>query len=220
MSQNRGFTLIELLVVIVIIGLLAALLLPVLAAARDRGRQATCISNLHQIGLALQMYHADSGALPPDYWRDTTNSPGARDPLSAYVRTPAIYHCPVPMDSFLQTEWYVYRQIAYPACQQQRKTIAPAPETVVAYCLAHGRHRSKAGTAPLGSGFYIAARMGGTASRIPAAAVVVWAYKDGEWQRPPFGPEGPEAGSYGSVVFPSEPFPLACEATAPGTGTP
>lgn len=54
--SRRGFTLIELLVVVTIIGLLAALLFPVFAKARERARQSVCESNLHQIGLATQMY--------------------------------------------------------------------------------------------------------------------------------------------------------------------
>lgn len=57
--KSRAFTLIELLVVIAIISILAAILFTVFARAREKARQATCISNLKQIGLALAMYRGD-----------------------------------------------------------------------------------------------------------------------------------------------------------------
>jgi prepilin-type N-terminal cleavage/methylation domain-containing protein/prepilin-type processing-associated H-X9-DG protein len=58
-KRFTGFTLIELLVVIAIIAILAAILFPVFAQARDKARQASCLSNLKQIGLALMMYVQD-----------------------------------------------------------------------------------------------------------------------------------------------------------------
>ena len=79
---NRGFTLIELLVVIAIIAILAAILFPVFAQARDAARRANCISDLRQIALAHQMYVQDNDdALPSfDAWRGAFSEPSAPPP--------------------------------------------------------------------------------------------------------------------------------------------
>jgi len=65
-GRARGFTILELTVVIAVIGILAAMLVPVFARAREQARSAQCANNLHQIGLALQMYAEDwGGRYPP-----------------------------------------------------------------------------------------------------------------------------------------------------------
>jgi len=64
-ETHRGFTLIELLVVIAIIGILAGLLLPALARAKEQGRRTVCLNNVRQLQLAMQMYWDDNADTSP-----------------------------------------------------------------------------------------------------------------------------------------------------------
>ncbi len=67
LSAKHGFTLIELLVVIAIIAILASILFPVFAKAREKARQTTCLSQIRQIAIAAQMYDQDNNARYPGY---------------------------------------------------------------------------------------------------------------------------------------------------------
>jgi len=76
LTLKRGFTLIELLVVIAIIAILAAILFPVFAKAREKARQTACLSNVKQIGVAVIMYAADFDGQMPGYTYDAVDGHG------------------------------------------------------------------------------------------------------------------------------------------------
>jgi prepilin-type N-terminal cleavage/methylation domain-containing protein len=88
-SQSRrsqpGFTLIELLVVIAIIAILAAILFPVFAQAREKARAISCISNLKQIGLSLIMYTQDYDEAFPAATADPNSNGGCAPLLDWYA---------------------------------------------------------------------------------------------------------------------------------------
>ncbi len=97
-QELPAFTLIELLVVIGVIAILAALLLPAFARAKESGRATVCLSNLHQIGLALQVYVQDNNNRMPamrDKSLTTTNELPSPDlVLSNHLGNVAVLHCP------------------------------------------------------------------------------------------------------------------------------
>ncbi len=96
--MRRGFTLIELLVVIAIIAILAAILFPVFARAREKAREASCLSNSKQIGLAWAMYVQDYNENVPPYairYLDPAGwGPRWYQLIEPYVKNQALFVCP------------------------------------------------------------------------------------------------------------------------------
>ena len=92
MKLSKAFTLIELLVVIAIIAILAAILFPVFARARENARRTSCLSNLKQIGLATMQYLQDYD----ERYMVVNHNTGYHwfDPLQPYIKSEQVFRCP------------------------------------------------------------------------------------------------------------------------------
>ena len=116
--RRRGFTLIELLVVIAIIAILAAILFPVFARAREKARQASCASNVKQIMLSILMYNQDYDEKLPQSWSgaDAWGGPSKTwaDLVQPYVKNTQLFVCPSNLTTSMGWEGQPNRfQVSY-----------------------------------------------------------------------------------------------------------
>lgn len=141
---SKGFTLIELLVVIAIIAILAAILFPVFAKAREKARMASCQSNLKQLALAVLMYAQDfdertpcgcgyqaTGALqwPRQPWWDR---------ILPYVKNQQVYAC--PSNPRRETYWDFWIERSYSRVQQLNKPLAQIQQPAESVLFGDGVH--------------------------------------------------------------------------------
>ena len=120
----KRFTLIELLVVVAIIGILASILLPSLAKAREKGKWAVCVNNVKQIGVGLELYTADNDDFFPQYngWTYTVNVNGVKNALSGYIDVGGSMICPSDKGDSIgtsQKKYYELKGTSYQAAAQK-----------------------------------------------------------------------------------------------------
>jgi type II secretory pathway pseudopilin PulG len=185
--RSRAFTTIELLLVLAVIAVLAALLFPVLSAARKQAAVTRCSSDLRQIGMAYSLYLEDYGAYPRP--QQLTHS--------VYLRDPAILYC--PEDDTLTTRRtassYVFRSILPPDFRPLAGRVEVPGSTVLVSCRHHLGLKTgiRLDPRPPSYPYRLGLRASGTVSRI-------------RWDEVQTVPVPGEASPTFTSVYPGEPW--------------
>jgi len=143
--NRKAFTLIELLVVIAIIAILAAILFPVFAQAREKARQTSCLSNMKQLGTAILMYAQDYDETYPQayYYKNntpTTNGGSAGGyvtwtvTINPYIKSIQLFVCPSDANRGLQPDNPVcanFNDVNTPGCEAQVPRLSYLPNSAI-----------------------------------------------------------------------------------------
>ncbi len=208
----RGFSMLEMALTLAVIGLLAALLFPIVFKARRKTASVTCVSNLRQLGQALELYRQDWEQYAPQGWQDTRDNleTNVTDPLAAYIKSESLYRCPeanhppyifrasfdVGMDNALGAGDDLGGKSEY-------RLFELDAASVIAYC----QHRLVFDAHGGQTGFYLTLREDQSVKRVDARRLTAWTYHNGKWL-PPGTPQPANATWPQNDVFPDEPFPL------------
>ncbi|MGV3615534.1 MAG: type II secretion system protein [Fimbriimonas sp.] len=226
-ARARAFTLTELLVVIAILVVLAALLFPVFARSKARGKLAACEAKLHQAALGIQMYRVDHDG---QAWLQYSGDSGGYTtagrftypwnfwlPAEPYLKDGTIVWCPEPpRDEVTVYNMFTYQTILEPG-EQPKGTVRtwypvePEAGRVVSFC---GNHATKererpdpkrSGHRTLWKGTYPIVREDGGTQLVQASQIEPWyLWEDRTWH-----PDEPAAPGWATQVwrFPKEPWP-------------
>ena len=220
-DSSSAFSLVEILMVLAIIAIVAAVLVPVVAAVKKSSKKITCLSNMHQIGLASQLYENDYDDLLPPVNPGKWFVPHLNvtvDPLRKYGLNDDIYHCPenrIPRITEKGTDYrmrFVLDLLQTDHFSQQWR-IVPEEGSVIAYCPNHEDNPNHAIADGKGGSIQNETinilRHSGTLERVQTGKVKV--HKE-DWGR--FGPTI-QPWSYEWNEFPGEPFPPQLERLPP-----
>ncbi|MGV3617431.1 MAG: prepilin-type N-terminal cleavage/methylation domain-containing protein [Fimbriimonas sp.] len=221
--MRKAFSLLELLVVIAILALLAAVLFPVFARAKQEAVRTSCISNLRQTGVAMGLYQTDANGLCPvgtlHYWQNVGPGgvpfpkSGTRDviePLQLYAKGVAALSCPITDHRFLP------RWVVNVGDKKGDRLMVPHPSNILTQCMHHldkgwngGKNWERFTPVEGRSGNHLALRADLSVDKVDSQSLrsMTWKVQNGEeiWEPWPTGGDfGMRLGVFQSEQWPPE----------------